>query len=51
MGIKPNSNIVVNVLSTCAYLLALDQGKSIYGYAMQIGFACNIIVGNCNVEM
>jgi pentatricopeptide repeat protein len=48
MGIKPNYIIVISVLPTCAYLLALEQLKQIHGHAIRIGFEPNE-VGSWNV--
>jgi len=38
LGIKPNSIVMVNVLPTCAYLLAVEQGKMIHVYAIRSPF-------------
>jgi hypothetical protein len=51
LGIKTNSINVVNVLPTCTYLLALEQGKWIHGYAIRIGLESNVVVGIGLVEM
>jgi hypothetical protein len=42
---KPNSTTKVSFMLACVDLLALEQGKQIHGYAIRIGFECNIVVG------
>jgi pentatricopeptide repeat protein len=50
-GIKPDSITMVSVLSGCADLLALEQGKQIHGYAIRTGFESDVAVGNGLVHM
>jgi pentatricopeptide repeat protein len=50
-GIKPDSITIISVLSACAHLLALEQGKQIHGYAIRSGFGSVIVVGNVLVGM
>jgi len=50
-GIKSNSIIMVSVLPMCVYLLALEQGKKIDGYATKNKFECNVVVATSFVEI
>jgi hypothetical protein len=49
LGINPNSMTMVSVFSAHANLLALEQGKKIHGYAIIIGFECNVVVKDTRV--
>eukprot|EP01018_Ginkgo_biloba_P003629 Gb_16327 [translate_table: standard] len=50
-GVKPNSVTMVSVLSACAYLAALQQGKWIHAYIVKSGFESDVSVGNSLVDM
>ncbi|VFQ82202.1 unnamed protein product [Cuscuta campestris] len=49
--VQPNDATLVNVLSACARLGALDMGKWVHTYAKNIGYLGNIYVGNGLVDM
>ncbi|CAH9136270.1 unnamed protein product [Cuscuta epithymum] len=48
---QPNDVTLVNVLTACARLGALDMGKRVHSYAVSIGYKDNIYVGNGLVDM
>eukprot|EP01018_Ginkgo_biloba_P034366 Gb_06115 [translate_table: standard] len=50
-GIKPNELTLSSVLSACASLDALDQGKQLHAYITVTGFDLNISVGNALLTM
>ena len=45
-GMKPSVVTVVSVLSMCASLSSLQQGKHIYSYVIRNGLESNVFVGN-----
>nr|GMD01031.1 pentatricopeptide repeat-containing protein At3g29230-like [Ipomoea batatas] len=49
--VQPNDATLVNVLSACARLGALDMGKWVHAYAESIGYIDNIFVGNGLIDM
>eukprot|EP01018_Ginkgo_biloba_P015757 Gb_28281 [translate_table: standard] len=42
-GVKPNSFTVMTVIPECAQLSALQQGKSIHGYAIRSGIESDFV--------
>eukprot|EP01018_Ginkgo_biloba_P003474 Gb_25271 [translate_table: standard] len=50
-GMKPNAVTMVSVLSVCAHLGTLQQGKSIHGYIIRRGFELDVSVGNSLIAM
>eukprot|EP01018_Ginkgo_biloba_P001174 Gb_31190 [translate_table: standard] len=50
-GAKPNSKTFASVLSACANLAALEQGKEIHKKIIRSGFQSDIFVGNALVDM
>ncbi|XP_058090755.1 pentatricopeptide repeat-containing protein At5g40410, mitochondrial [Magnolia sinica] len=49
--LKPNSVTLISVLSACADLQALDDGKFVHGYATKEGFLWEIKVVNSLINM
>lgn len=50
-GIRPDTFTVVSVLTACAYLGSLQQGKWIHGYIIRRGFDLNVFVGAALIDM
>eukprot|EP01018_Ginkgo_biloba_P025790 Gb_04077 [translate_table: standard] len=50
-SVKPNSVTVVSVLSACADLAALQQGKCIHGYIIKSGFESDLSVGTALIAL
>lgn len=50
-GMHPSSVTFSSVLSSCANLAALEQGKEIHGYIIRSGIPCNAFMGNALVDM
>jgi pentatricopeptide repeat protein len=50
-GIKPNRATFVGILSACANLAALEQGKQLQGYTIKVGFQFDIFVGSALISM
>eukprot|EP01018_Ginkgo_biloba_P001597 Gb_35884 [translate_table: standard] len=50
-GVKPNSNTFASILSACANLAALEQGKEINDELNRSGFQSDIFVGNALLDM
>eukprot|EP01018_Ginkgo_biloba_P018427 Gb_38158 [translate_table: standard] len=50
-SIKPDMVTMVSVLSPCAQLSALQQGKQIHGYIIRSGFESISVVGNALIDM
>eukprot|EP01018_Ginkgo_biloba_P008462 Gb_26311 [translate_table: standard] len=50
-GMEPNSVTFACVLSTCANLAALHEGKEVHGDVIRSGFQYDIVVGNALVDM
>ena len=50
-GIKANAETAVGVLVACAYLRALQQGKSIHHYVVRSGFEIDVYVSNSLVAL
>ena len=48
---KPSVVTVVSVLSMCACLSSLQQGKKIYSYVIRNGLESNVFVGNALIHM
>lgn len=51
IGVKPNSESFTSVLSACAGLTALEQGKEIHGEIIRCGFQSDVFVGSALVNM
>eukprot|EP01018_Ginkgo_biloba_P032396 Gb_27797 [translate_table: standard] len=51
IGLKLTQITCVNVLSACANLAALEQGKQIHAYIIRTGFESNDYVGSALVNM
>ena len=51
VGVNPNSVTMVNLLSVCADLGALQQGKVIHAYVTGHGFDSNEFVANSLIDM
>ncbi|XP_068655260.1 pentatricopeptide repeat-containing protein At5g66520-like [Aristolochia californica] len=49
-GVEPNESVLVNVLSACAHLGAIDQGKWLHGYVTKY-FVVNVRVGTALLDM
>ncbi|KAG9439280.1 hypothetical protein H6P81_019445 [Aristolochia fimbriata] len=49
-GVEPNESVLVNVLSACAHLGAVEQGKWLHGYVAKC-FGINVRVGTALVDM
>jgi len=50
-GMHPSSVTFSSVLSSCANLVALEQGKEVHGYIIRSGIPCNAFMGNALVDM
>ncbi|XP_022897484.1 pentatricopeptide repeat-containing protein At2g22410, mitochondrial-like, partial [Olea europaea var. sylvestris] len=50
-GIKPDETILVSVISSCAHLAALDQGKWIDAYIRKNELKVNTILGTTLIDM
>eukprot|EP01018_Ginkgo_biloba_P025618 Gb_32099 [translate_table: standard] len=49
-GMKPTQFTFAGVLSACASLINLEQGKQIHGYVIRSGFELNVFVGNALID-
>ncbi|KAJ4726851.1 Pentatricopeptide repeat-containing protein [Melia azedarach] len=50
-GISPDEVTVATVISACAHLGALDLGREIHLYVMQIGFDLDVYIGSALIDM
>ncbi|XP_047334852.1 pentatricopeptide repeat-containing protein At1g06143 [Impatiens glandulifera] len=50
-GINPDEVTIVTIISACAHLGALDFGKELYHYVMQIGFHLDVYIGSVLIDM
>lgn len=50
-GVKPDETTLVSVVSACAQLAALDQGKWLDAYIQKNGLKVNIILGTTLINM
>ncbi|KAL8545358.1 hypothetical protein ACS0TY_005509 [Phlomoides rotata] len=50
-GVKPDETILVSVVSACAQLAALDQGKWLDAYIRKNGYTVNIILGTTLINL
>eukprot|EP01018_Ginkgo_biloba_P039032 Gb_40503 [translate_table: standard] len=50
-GLKPDSPIIVAVLTACAQSGALREGKEIHAYIMRSGLESDVFVGNTLIDM
>eukprot|EP01018_Ginkgo_biloba_P015752 Gb_28279 [translate_table: standard] len=51
VGMKPNQVTFVSVLSICASLAVLEQGKQVHAYMKRRGLDSNVVLGNALVDM
>eukprot|EP01018_Ginkgo_biloba_P037439 Gb_29879 [translate_table: standard] len=49
--VQPNCVTVATVLSACAHVGALQQGRWIHDYIIRSGFECDIFLGNSLIDM
>ncbi|RRT82233.1 hypothetical protein B296_00014812 [Ensete ventricosum] len=49
--IKPDETTFVSVISACARLSALEQGKWVHAYIKKNGFAINVFLGTTLIDM
>ncbi|KAG6528373.1 pentatricopeptide repeat-containing protein At3g62890-like [Zingiber officinale] len=49
--IMPNESALVSVISACAHLSALEQGKWVHAYIKKNGFHINIFLGTTLIDM
>eukprot|EP01018_Ginkgo_biloba_P020807 Gb_00199 [translate_table: standard] len=49
--ITPNSVTMVSMLSACALLTALEQGKCIHGYIIRSGFMSDVVLDTAVIDM
>jgi pentatricopeptide repeat protein len=50
-GVKPNQYTFGSVISACARLEVLEEGKQVHGYTIKIGLDTNAFVGSALVDM
>uniref|UniRef100_UPI0040747504 Synthetic PPR-DYW protein n=1 Tax=synthetic construct TaxID=32630 RepID=UPI0040747504 len=50
-GVKPDEVTLPSVLSACANLGALEQGKQIHAYVIKSGFESDVFVGSALIDM
>eukprot|EP01018_Ginkgo_biloba_P001223 Gb_04402 [translate_table: standard] len=50
-GVKPNSKTFASVLSACAILTAMEQGKEIHEEIIRSGFESDVFVHNALIDM
>ncbi|CAN1297677.1 Pentatricopeptide repeat-containing protein At1g50270 [Linum perenne] len=50
-GVKPNPKTLTSILTACAQLGALDQGKWVHGYIDRSSIELNSIVGTALIDM
>ncbi|XP_010262506.1 PREDICTED: pentatricopeptide repeat-containing protein At1g08070, chloroplastic-like [Nelumbo nucifera] len=50
-GVKPNQAVLVSVLTCCAHLGALEQGRWIHGYIQKNGIEVDDILGASLIDM
>jgi pentatricopeptide repeat protein len=50
-GVEPNSSTIASILSACANLAALQQGKEIHHYLIKRGFELDVFVGSSLIDM
>ncbi|KAF3785559.1 Pentatricopeptide repeat-containing protein [Nymphaea thermarum] len=51
VGTEPNESIVVSVLSACAHLGALAQGRWLHAYIARMGMEPNVFIGTALIDM
>ncbi|XP_062077901.1 pentatricopeptide repeat-containing protein At1g08070, chloroplastic [Humulus lupulus] len=51
VDVSPNDATLVTVLSSCSRLGALDFGKWVHVYAVNIGYKGNVYIGNALIDM
>eukprot|EP01018_Ginkgo_biloba_P035921 Gb_12076 [translate_table: standard] len=51
VGMKPNLVTIASILPACSLLAALQEGKTIHGYLIRMGFESDVIVGNTLIDM
>lgn len=50
-GISPDEVTMATIISACAHLGALDLGKEIHLYAMEMGFDLDVYIGSALIDM
>ncbi|ONK65527.1 uncharacterized protein A4U43_C07F38020 [Asparagus officinalis] len=50
-GVEPNESVFVNVISACAYLGALEQGRWIESYLRRKGVRIGVRIGTALIDM
>ncbi|KAE8650479.1 hypothetical protein Csa_009858 [Cucumis sativus] len=50
-GFKPDETTLVSVISACARLAALEQGKWVHAYIKRNGLTINVILGTTLIDM
>ncbi|MQL82378.1 hypothetical protein Taro_014860, partial [Colocasia esculenta] len=50
-GFQPNEGTLVSVLSACAQVGALEQGKWVHGYLQSKGIGTNVFLGTSLIDM
>ncbi|KAG8387382.1 hypothetical protein BUALT_Bualt02G0015500 [Buddleja alternifolia] len=50
-GTRPDEVTMATVISACAHLGALDQGKEMHSYVMQYGFDIDVYIGSALIDM
>ncbi|XP_057835654.2 putative pentatricopeptide repeat-containing protein At3g01580 [Cryptomeria japonica] len=50
-GMMPDSFTIVSVLSACAHVVDLQQGKSIHDFIIRTGLESNVFVANSLIDM
>eukprot|EP01018_Ginkgo_biloba_P023754 Gb_10615 [translate_table: standard] len=51
VGVKPSRSTLTSVMSACASLVALEQGKQIHSHIIKMGFESDVFVGSPLVDM
>eukprot|EP01018_Ginkgo_biloba_P015597 Gb_36168 [translate_table: standard] len=51
IGMNPSRYTLVSILSSCANLSTLEQGKEIHGHVVKAGFVSNVFVESALVDM
>ncbi|GLT84096.1 hypothetical protein SLE2022_023470 [Rubroshorea leprosula] len=49
--VRPDKITIASVLSACAYLGAIDQGKWVHNYLRRSGLECDLVIGTALVDM
>ncbi|XP_041002642.1 pentatricopeptide repeat-containing protein At5g66520-like [Juglans microcarpa x Juglans regia] len=49
--VQPDKITIASVLSACAYLGTIDQGKWVHSYLRRSGLQCDVVIGTALVDM